>query len=141
MWKPPTWRTRVFLFVRHLLSDLSGLGNPTSGKATTALALMVWNYYFKNKRTIFNTLIKSVLLYGAETWTIKSAIEKKNYQQKWISSEIGQNLKNGKKTNIEIRARMSIKTSIITKIDKKRMQWYGHVQRMDVGRIPQLVLN
>lgn len=46
-----------------------------------------------------------------------------------------------KKTNIEIRARMDIKTNIITKIDKKRMQWYGHVQRMDVDRIPRLVLN
>ena len=46
-----------------------------------------------------------------------------------------------KKTNIEIRARMDIKTSITIKIDKKRMQWYGHVQRMDVDRIPRLVLN
>ena len=43
--------------------------------------------------------------------------------------------------NIEIRARMDIKTSITAKIDKKRMQWYGHVQLMDVDRIPRLVLN
>ena len=35
----------------------------------------------------------------------------------------------------------SIKISITTKIDKKRMQWYSHVQRTDVNRIPQLVLN
>ena len=33
------------------------------------------------------------------------------------------------------------KTSITTKIDKKRMQWYDHVERMDVDRIRWLVLN
>ena len=37
-----------------------------------------------------------------------------------------------KKANIEIRARMGIERNITIKIDKKRMQWYGHVQRMDV---------
>ena len=54
---------------------------------------------------------------------------------------IGQNFKNGKKTNIEIRVRMGMKTSITTKIDRKRMEWYDHVQRMDVYRIPLLVLS
>ena len=35
------------------------------------------NIISKIKRTIFNTAIESVLLHRAETWTIKSANEKK----------------------------------------------------------------
>ena len=95
-----------------------------------------------NFRTIFNTLIKSALLYGAETWTIKSANEKKMLSTEmdfWRRS--ARTSRMGKKTSIEIRARMGIKTSITTKIVKKGMQWCGHVQRMDVSKIPRLVLN
>ena len=90
-----------------------------------------------------STLIESVALYGAETQTIKSANKKKIViNRNGFLATNGQNFKNGKKkTNIEIRARMCIKTSIMTKIDKKRMQWYGHVQQIDVDRIPRLVLN
>jgi hypothetical protein len=38
---PPTWRTRVFLFVWLLPLDLSGLGGPTSTYATAGIALRV----------------------------------------------------------------------------------------------------
>ena len=86
------------------------------------------NIISKIKQTIFNTLIKSVLLYGAETWTIKSAIEKKLLSTEMdFWQRLARTSRIEKKTNIEIRARMGIKTSITTKIDKKRMQWYGHV--------------
>jgi hypothetical protein len=39
--QPPTWRTRVFLFVWLLPHDLSGMGAPTSSYATTGIALRV----------------------------------------------------------------------------------------------------
>jgi hypothetical protein len=36
---PPTWRTRVSLFVLNLTLDLYGLGDPASSYATAGLAL------------------------------------------------------------------------------------------------------
>jgi hypothetical protein len=38
---PPTWRTRVYLFVWLLSLDLSGMGDPTSSYATAGIALRV----------------------------------------------------------------------------------------------------
>ena len=54
---------------------------------------------------------------------------KKNcYQQKWISGDDRPELQEWKKkTNIEKIERMGIIKSVTTKIDKKRMQWHGHV--------------
>jgi hypothetical protein len=39
--QPPTWRTRVSLFVGLLPLDLSGMGAPTSSYATAGIALRV----------------------------------------------------------------------------------------------------
>ena len=115
-----------------------------SRKIIGTLNSILWsrNIIAKTKRTIFNTLIESVLLYGAETWTIKSASEKKLLSTEmdfWRRSARTSRIE--RKTNIEIRARMEVKRNIIATIDKKRLQWYGHVLRMNVDGIPQLVLN
>ena len=39
--QPPTWRTRVSLFVWVITFDLSGLGDPASSYATAGLALRI----------------------------------------------------------------------------------------------------
>ena len=46
-----------------------------------------------------------------------------------------------RKTSIEIKLRMGVKTNIIKTIDKKRLQWYGHVPRMNMSSISQLLMN
>ena len=38
---PPTWRTRMSLFVWVITFDLSGLGDPASSYATAGLALRI----------------------------------------------------------------------------------------------------
>jgi hypothetical protein len=39
--KPPTWRTRVSLFIWLLPFDMSGMGDPTRSYATAGIALRV----------------------------------------------------------------------------------------------------
>jgi hypothetical protein len=39
--QPPTWRTRVSLFVWLLPLELTGMGDPTSSYATAGIALRV----------------------------------------------------------------------------------------------------
>ena len=46
-----------------------------------------------------------------------------------------------RKTNVQIRARVGVKTNIIKTIEKKRLQWYEHVLRLNTSSIPQLVMN
>jgi hypothetical protein len=41
--QPPTWRTRIYLFVWFITFDLSDRGDPTSSYATTSVALrIIW---------------------------------------------------------------------------------------------------
>ena len=115
-----------------------------SRKIIGILNPLLWsrNIIEKTKKIIFNTLIESVLLYGAETWTIGCAKEKKLLSTEmdfWRRSARTSRIE--RKTNIEIRTRMGVKTNIIKKIDGKRLQWYGHVQRMDADEIPQIAMN
>jgi hypothetical protein len=39
--KPPTWRTRVSLFVYIMTFDLSGMGDPTITYATAGIGLRI----------------------------------------------------------------------------------------------------
>jgi hypothetical protein len=39
--QPPTWRTRVSLFVWIITFDLSGMGDPASSYATAGIALRI----------------------------------------------------------------------------------------------------
>ena len=61
-----------------------------SRKIIQMLNSVLWsrNIVEKTKRTIFNSLIENVLLYGAEAWTIMSVNGKKKYcLQKWLSGD------------------------------------------------------
>ena len=39
--QPPTWRTRISLFVWVITFDLSGMGGPTSSYTTVSIALRI----------------------------------------------------------------------------------------------------
>jgi hypothetical protein len=36
---------------------------------------------------------------------------------------------------------MNVTSSLLDDIKTKQLQWYGHVQRMDEGRLPKEVMN
>ena len=93
------------------------------------------NIIEKTKRNIFNTMIESVLLYGAEQWRFKSANEKKKTVYKTgLLAKIPQQ---ERKATVEIRA----KDNHIKTIDKKRLQWYEHFQHVNMSSMPLLIIN
>jgi hypothetical protein len=57
-------------------------------------------------------------------------------------TEVGKKIKVGKNKNENIKEIMGVKgkLDIIHIIEKKRLQWYGHVKRMPEERIPKLIL-
>jgi hypothetical protein len=82
-------------------------------------------------------------MYGAEVWQIPTrAINK------ILSTEMDVLRRSARKSRIEkiknehIREIMRVKEKpdIIDIIEKKRLQWYGHVKRMQEERLPKLIL-
>jgi hypothetical protein len=74
--------------------------------------------------------------YGAETWTLTSKIEKKKKLKKW-ERKILRKIYGPTKENGQWRAELVTKyksQDIITVIKIRRLEWLGHVIRMDETR-------
>jgi len=114
-------------------------------KAMNALNSIWWhkNITKNRKLYIYQTIIQSVLVYGAEVWQIP--IREIN---KILSTEMDVLRRSAKKSRMERIKNESIKEimgvkgkpDIIDIIEKKRLQWYRHVKRMPEDRIPKLIM-
>ena len=78
----------------------------------------------------------STLLYGAECWTLKDKDENRldafdmRCQRKILKIRWSQYV-----TNIDIRKKTN-QPQLSNAIKKRRLQWFGHLQRMNVTRLP-----
>jgi hypothetical protein len=114
-------------------------------QAINALNSIWWhkNITKNRKLHIYQTIIQSILMYGAELWQIPT--RKIN---KILSTEVDVLRRSARKSRLEkinnenIKEIMGVegKPDIIDIIEKKRLQWYGHVKRMPEERIPKLIL-
>jgi hypothetical protein len=92
---------------------------------------------------MYQTIIQSILVYGAEVWQIP--IREIN---KILSTEMDVLRRSARKSRSErmknehIKKIMGLKgkPDIIDVIEKKRLQWYGHVKRMPEEMIPTLIM-
>jgi hypothetical protein len=79
-------------------------------------------------------------MYGAEVWQIPT-----REVNKILSTEMGVLWRSARKSRLEITRNENIKEIMGVNgkpdiIEKKRLQWYGHVKRMPEERIPRLIL-
>ena len=90
---------------------------------------------------IYNTLIKSRFLFGAETWRLTE-----NDRRRIEATEMGilrrstRITRKGRIRNATIRQQIGLEETIIKEIEQKQLTWYGHVQRMAEGRLPGIAL-
>jgi len=85
----------------------------------------------------------SPLVYGAEVWQIPT-----REINKILSTEMDVLRRTARKSRMErtenecIKEIMGVKgkPDVIDIIEKKRLQWYGHVKRMPEERIPKLIM-
>jgi hypothetical protein len=90
---------------------------------------------------MYQALVQSILLYGAETWTL-------NTQQanKLLATEMDfwrRSARKSKKEKVRngiIREIMEVGTNILEVIEEKRLRWFGHVKRMPGNRLRLKIL-
>jgi hypothetical protein len=93
------------------------------------------------KKLMYQALVQSILLYGAETWTL-------NTQQAntLLATEMDFWRRSARKSrkemvrNVTIREIMEVGKNILEVTEEKRLRWFGHVKRMPGNRLPLKVL-
>jgi hypothetical protein len=99
------------------------------------------NILHKTKKLMYQALVKSILLYGAETWTLNTKQANKllaTEMEFWRRS--ARKSRKGKVRTVTIREIMEVGKNILEVIEEKRLRWFGHVKRMPANRLPLKVL-
>ena len=92
------------------------------------------------KTTIYNTILKPILTYGAECWslTTKTSSRLQAAEMKVLRTIRGVTRRDRLK-NERIRADLSVKP-LLREIEENKLRWYGHVKRMDEERLAKRYL-
>ena len=93
------------------------------------------------KSKIYKTMIRPVMMYGAETWTLtrkeEGLLERAEMRMlRWI---LGVSLRD-KKRNEDIRETLGV-ACITDKVREARMRWYGHVMRKEDDNCIKRIMN
>ena len=88
----------------------------------------------KVKGMVYKTVIRPAMMYGAETWAVKTAQEKKldvteMRMLRWVSRVT----KLDRIRNERIRGTTKV-GEILKKVQESRLKWYGHVLRRRIRR-------
>ena len=124
-------------------SDEIGKRISTGRKIIGMLNSVLWSRNIVNntKRIIYNSLVQSVMLYGAETWTL----DRQN-ANKLLATEMDYWRRAARKSRMDkirnqrIRELMEVDRNILEVIEERKMRWFGHVERMGEDRIPKMIL-
>lgn len=112
-------------------------------KAIGSLNSVFWSREIGKGRkyNIYNSMIKSNLLYGAETWRITEENKRRleTVEMDVFRRSLGIS-RLQKIRNEEIRRQMGVNGTLTTDIETKQLTWYGHVQRMNNERLPKKVM-
>ena len=92
----------------------------------------IWNSPDINKETkvkLYQTLVQSILLYNADTWTLKEGHKRKLC----VTSR-------DRRRNIDINKELSIVSDVLMVLQQRRLTYFGHVVRMGPEIFPSLLL-
>ena len=97
------------------------------------------------KRAAYRAVVLAVLLYGAETWTMKAVHTRRlnSFHNRCIRTILGVKRYqqwNERLTSQSLSHRFGLQHSISDIILEQRLRWLGHVGRMDEERLPNRLL-
>jgi len=95
----------------------------------------------KTKTHICHAIVNSTITYAAETWCLKAKTAAKlNSIEIDFWRRSARISRQNKIRNIMIKQKMNVVRSLLDDIRTKQLQCYGHVQRMEEGRLPKKVM-
>jgi len=112
-------------------------------KIIGALNGVWWPKDIRNrKKMICNSMVKSVLICGAETWSLYEDDRRRiNETEMDALRRAARISKLDRKTNEHIRGKMDAQDMILGDITRKQLIWYGHVERMDPTRLLKIMIH
>jgi len=111
-------------------------------QAISKLNSILWSENIKRntKIRVFESIVKSIMLYGAETWELTQrnrqrlkAVEMDYMRRSCRVSRLQ------RVPNEEIKRRMKVEKQIDVDIEERRLKWMGHLGRMDDHRWPRKI--
>jgi len=92
------------------------------------------------KVTLYKTLVQSVVLHNAETWTLKQEHQRKLRVFEMLRRICGVTRRD-RKRNIDIINALDIDEDVVELLQKWRLTYFGHVPRMQQERYPHILLH
>ena len=137
-----------FKYLGSYISYNGGIDKEIStriGQAATAFRKLdnIWRstqYKQETKLRLYQSNVRSVLLYASETWKTNKKIESKlrGFEGRCLRRILRIRWEH-RTTNEEISKRTGI-TNIVLEVKKRRWKWLGHVLRMNKERHPRKIL-
>ena len=88
----------------------------------------------------YTTILRPILLYGSESWALTNKTKSKiQAAEMKILRVIKGVTRRDRLRNVDIRNELGI-TSILDIVERNKLRWYGHVQRMEEDRLPKIML-
>ena len=92
----------------------------------------------KTKTYIYHATVNSTITYATETWCLKAkTVTKLNSTEMDFWRRSARISRKDKIRNTIIKQKMDVTRSLLDDIKTKQLKWYGHVQRMEEGRLPK----
>ena len=96
----------------------------------------------ETKVRVYKSLILSILLYNSETWTLKEVDKNRLrvFEMSILRRILGISMWDRWRNN-DIRARLHLEQDVISMIQRRRLLYFGHANRMKEDRIPYIALH
>jgi hypothetical protein len=102
---------------------------------------VIKGYNKKTGKSIYNSMVKSVLTNGAETWSLYEDDRRRVRATEMVALRRPTRIsKLDRKTNAYIRGKMDAQDTILDYVTRKQLIWYGHVERMDPVRLSKIMI-
>ena len=137
-----------FTYLGSLISTDNGARKDIKARLSKARAAFarlqpIWKsrqYNLRTKIRLYNSNVKSVLMYGSECWrVVKGDMSKINAFHNSCLRKICRIFWPNKVSNLELYQRTGSK-SVVLEIKHRRLRWLGHVLRMEQDRLPKVAL-
>jgi exonuclease III len=143
-------QSKEFVYLGGTISNDDMPGNDIKRRIGIAYGAMqkltrIWkskNITLKTKVKVYEALVLSVIQYNSETWTMKKEnVERLKVFEMACLRRIAGISRRDRIRNTDIRQRLGITVDLAQKVQKRRLKYFGHVERMGAERYPHIVLH